>query len=259
MLSEEDSLFQTAFNAAAVRYKTGETNLLEKVSAEARLKEIRNRIQIVNAEEAEFYQNLKFLLNYEQSFVIDKNLSGKKALELSELNIQKNPFLAILRQQIEVSHLQTSFEKEKLKPDLRIGLTTQSIERNYNQNFVQGGLSIPVFAKAQKARIKAYGINEEISKGNLQVAENQIQTELNNLKLQYQKLQKSLDYYENSALPQADLILKTALKSFKEGEIEYFEFAQSTTQAWQIKEAYLVELQNYNQIVINIETLIGNE
>lgn len=259
LLSEEDSLFQTAFNAAAVRYKTGETNLLEKVSAEARLKEIRNRIQIVNAEEAEFYQNLKFLLNYEQSFVIDKNLSGKKALELSELNIQKNPFLAILRQQIEVSHLQTSFEKEKLKPDLRIGLTTQSIERNYNQNFVQGGLSVPVFAKAQKARIKAYGINEEISKGNLQVAENQIQTELNNLKLQYQKLQKSLDYYENSALPQADLILKTALKSFKEGEIEYFEFAQSTTQAWQIKEAYLVELQNYNQIVINIETLIGNE
>ena len=68
-----------------------------------------------------------------------------------------------------------------------------------------------------------------------------------------------MEYYEKSALPQADLIIKTATKSYQVGEIEYVEFAQNITQAWQIKEAYLYDLQGFNQIVINIETIIGNE
>jgi cobalt-zinc-cadmium resistance protein CzcA len=70
---------------------------------------------------------------------------------------------------------------------------------------------------------------------------------------------KSLNYYEKSALPQADLILKTATKSYQAGEIEYIEFIQNITQGWQIKEMYLSELQIFNQQIINIETLIGHE
>jgi heavy metal efflux system protein len=68
-----------------------------------------------------------------------------------------------------------------------------------------------------------------------------------------------LDYYEKFALPQSELIIRTATKSYQAGEIEYVEFAQNITQAWQIKESHLSELQTFNQIIINIETIIGNE
>jgi len=138
-------------------------------------------------------------------------------------------------------------------------LTNQSIEKHFNQNYVQVGINVPIFTKAQQARISASKINEEVINQQYQYAENQLQSQLNSLKIQFDKADKSLNYYKNSAIPQADLIAKTAAKSYQAGEIEYVEFVQNITQAWQIKERHLAELQNFNQIIINIETLIGNE
>ena len=70
---------------------------------------------------------------------------------INELNVLSNPFLNILKQQNEVSKLQTNLEKERLKPDFRMGIINQSIEQNYNQNVVQLGINVPIFKKAQQA------------------------------------------------------------------------------------------------------------
>jgi heavy metal efflux system protein len=259
LLSQQDSLYTSAFRAASVRYKTGESNLLEKVSSETRLREIQNRIQMHEANKKGLIEQMKFLLNTPENINLDESISNKKQLIINELNILSNPFLDILKQQNEVSKLQISLEKERLKPDFRIGVINQSIEQNYNQNVVQLGVNVPLFKKAQQARISSAKINEQITNQQLQLAESQLASQLNLLKIQYEKSKTSLDYYEKSALPQADLIIKTATKSYQAGEIEYIEFAQNITQAWQIKEAYLSELQGFNQIIINIETIIGNE
>ena len=259
LLARQDSLYREAFRAASVRYKTGESNLLEKVSFETRMREIQNRIQGYKADEEGLYQNLKFLVNNNQDFKIDVNYPSKKVLIINELSILSNPFLAILKQQNEVSNLQTNLEKIRLQPDFRIGIINQSIEQNYNQNIVQLGVNVPIFKKAQNARIEASKINSQIVQQQIKLTETQLNVQLNSLKIQYEKLQKSLDYYEKFALPQSELIIRTAAKSYQAGEIEYVEFAQNITQAWQIKESYLSELQTFNQIIINIETIIGNE
>jgi heavy metal efflux system protein len=259
ILVQQDSLYTTAFRAASVRYKTGESNLLEKVSSETRLREIQNRIQVHQADAKVLIEQMKFLINTTENIILDSTISNRKSLIINELNILSNPFLDILKQQNEVSKLQTNLEKERLKPDFRIGIINQSIEQNYNQNVVQFGVNVPIFKKAQQARISSAKINEQISNQQVQLAESQLENQLNTLKIQYEKSKNSLEYYEKSALPQADLIIRTATKSYQAGEIEYVEFAQNITQAWQIKEAYLSELQGFNQIIINIETIIGNE
>jgi heavy metal efflux system protein len=259
LLTRQDSLYHAAFRAASVRYKAGETNLLEKVSFEARLREIQNRIQGLKSDEKVFYQNLKFLINTSDDFLIEDELLFQKSLIIKELNTNSNPLLNILKQQNEVNILQTNVEKEKLKPDFRIGLINQSIEQNYNQNIVQVGVNVPIFTKAQQARIESSKISQEIGKQQIQLAENQLESQLKTLKIQHDKIKNSIAYYEKSALPQANLIISTATKTYQAGEIEYVEFVQNITQAWQIKEAYLSEIQTLNQIIINIETIIGNE
>ena len=259
LLAQQDTLYANAFRAASVRYKTGESNLLEKVSSETRLREIQNRIQMHQADEKVLIEQLKFLMNITENITLDDNITNKKVLIINELNVFSNPFLNILKQQNEISKLQTNLEKERLKPDFRVGIINQSIEQNYNQNVVNLGVNIPIFKKAQQARIASSRINEQITNQQLQLAESQLESQLRTLKIQYEKSKNSLDYYEKSALPQADLIIKTATKSYQAGEIEYLEFTQNITQAWQIKELYLSELQAFNQIIINIETIIGNE
>ncbi len=259
VLERQDSLYREAFRAASLRYKTGETNLLEKVSSETRMREIQNRIQGFKADEEGLYQNLKFLVNNNQEFKIDMNHPPKKVLIINELNTLSNPLLAILKQQNEVSVLQTNLEKARLQPDFRLGIINQSIEQKYNQNVIQLGVNVPIFKKAQNSRIEASKISRQIAQQQIKLTETQLTIQLNALKIQYEKSQKSLDYYEKFALPQSELIIKTAAKSYQAGEIEYIEFAQNITQAWQIKESYLSELQTFNQIIINIETIIGNE
>jgi cobalt-zinc-cadmium resistance protein CzcA len=71
------------------------------------------------------------------------------------------------------------------------------------------------------------------------------------------KHQGSLTYYEENALPQANLIIENAKKSFQSGAINYIEYFQSVQQALDIKINYINTLNGYNQAIINIEYLIG--
>ena len=71
------------------------------------------------------------------------------------------------------------------------------------------------------------------------------------------KQQSSLNYYEEKAVPQADIIIENANKSFTNGAISYIEFIQAMNQALDIKLNYLKTLNNYNQAVINLEYLIN--
>jgi cobalt-zinc-cadmium resistance protein CzcA len=76
---------------------------------------------------------------------------------------------------------------------------------------------------------------------------------------QLNKYSNSLTYFQDTALPQANWLESAALKSYKAGEIEYVEMLQNAQQAWQIREQYLQEILAYNQTVIQIETILGNE
>ncbi len=261
ILLQQDSLYQSALRAASLRYKTGETNLLEKVATETRLREIQNRRQGLKADEKNVYQQLAFLLQIPANFVIESNVPWQKPLVVYDKTnaLAQSPVVDVAQQQQTVARFQTQLEIAKQKPDFRIGLTNQSIENHINQNYIQAGINIPIFAKAQKARIQAAGINEQIARDNTALVQAQWQKELTALEIQKDKLGQSIQYYQQSAIPQADLMLKTAHTSYQAGDIEYVEFVQNITQAWQIKEQYVAEMQQFNQIIIQIETLIGHE
>jgi cobalt-zinc-cadmium resistance protein CzcA len=141
VVQQQDSLYQSAFKAASLRYQTGETNLLEKVSTETRLREIQNRIQSILSDEKSLYQSLSFLLNIPADFVIDTQINMQKPLQLQITEVSNNPYLELLRQQIEVSQLQTKLEKERLKPDFKVGLPTKVLSEIITKTlFKQGSI-----------------------------------------------------------------------------------------------------------------------
>lgn len=259
LLLRQDTLYQTAARAATVRYQTGETNRLEQVSAEARLREIRNRAANIQADISSQYQTLSAFLNTNDSLKIDVQNPLKRPLPPDSAQLGNTPLLAVLRQQTAINEQLTLVERQRLKPDLRVGVLNQSIENRHNQNVAQAGVSLPIFAGAQKARIAAATLGEQAARSQLAYTTRQLGSQQAVLRRQIEKYQRSLSYYENTALPQADLILDTALKSYRAGEIEYVEFFQNVQQAWQLRESYLSEIEQYNQVVIELETLLGYE
>ncbi|MHA8095406.1 CusA/CzcA family heavy metal efflux RND transporter [Aquirufa lenticrescens] len=258
-LASQDSLYTQMKRAATIKFQQGETNRLELMAAETRLREFQQKRLSLEADQKTAYQNLAYWINEPGEFEIE----GKESLTMESgaagLDLSKNPTIELLAEQVEHGKLLTSVERERLKPDLRIGVTTQSIENVGGQNFVQAGLAIPIFGKGQKAKIASAKLQEEAFVSQKIQAESALQTDYKNAEAAVAKYRASLAYYTSTALPQAALLEKTALKSYQQGEIEYVEMLQNTQQAWQIRESYIQEVNAYNQAIITRQTLIGNE
>ncbi|MHA8078951.1 CusA/CzcA family heavy metal efflux RND transporter [Aquirufa antheringensis] len=258
-LASQDSLYTLMKRAATIKFQQGETNRLELMAAETRLREFQQKRLSLEADQKTAYQNLAYWINEPGEFEIE----GKESLAMESgqagLDLSKNPTIELLAEQVEHGKLLTAVEIERLKPDLRIGVTTQSIENVGGQNFVQAGLAIPIFGKGQKAKIASAKLQEEAFVSQKIQAESALQTDYKNAEAAVAKYRASLAYYTSTALPQAALLEKTALKSYQQGEIEYVEMLQNTQQAWQIRESYIQEVNAYNQAIITRQTIIGNE
>jgi len=261
LLRRQDSLYQRAARAATIRYKVGETNRLEQVSAEARARELQNRRANLRSELLVQRRQLALLLG-QPTADIDTTASPRAALlpaDTAALTPASNPTLALYEQQLTLSQQQTRLEKLRRLPDLRAGYFNQTINQEKGFNVAQAGIAVPLLGGAQRARIAAARIGEEAAQVQLAYANTQLGTQLSTLRQQLARAQASLLYYDKYALPQARLILDTAEKSRRAGDIEYVEYVVNTQPAWQIQEAYLEQLRQYNELVANIQALAGTD
>ena len=102
----------------------------------------------------------------------------------------------------------------------------------------------------------------EAQKVNQQIAENNYQLGLMNLKNQYlqnlgqfQKLNDEISYYQKTGLQNSENILKTANNQFYNGEINYLEWTLLVTQAFEIQNKYIDRLKELNDKIIEINSL----
>jgi cobalt-zinc-cadmium resistance protein CzcA len=263
LLRRQDSLYRRAAHAALIRYKVGETNRLEQVAAEARARELENRLLTTLSDLEVQREQLGQLLGRPTPAAIDTTdalLAPLTPADTAALSPESNPTLGLLRQQIAVSQLQTRVEQLRRLPDLRAGYFQQTIRPEFSALHVgQLGLAIPLLGQAGRARVAAARLGEQVAQGQLSYATSQLSTQLNTLRRQLRRATASLDYYQRTALPQARLILDTAEKSFRAGDIDYVTYVVNTDPAWQIQANYLDQAQRYNDLVVSIQALTGTD
>lgn len=251
-------IYKASMEAAKKSFEMGSSGKLPFISLEANFKEFEVKINRLNKDIEIGYQTLKFWMNDTRDFEIEEIANLEESF-VYNTSIYSNPGLKVLESELNSKKLTVEIEKQKLKPDFKIGIINQSIEGTKNQPAILAGINIPLFKGAQKARIqsaqKAYESKEielEYKKSNLELNHSTLLKELI-------KSNQSIDYYEETGLSHAELLENNGLLSFKIGEISYLEFAQLSNQAWKIREAYLNELQNKNKLLIELETLVGYE
>ncbi|MGI4820319.1 MAG: CusA/CzcA family heavy metal efflux RND transporter [Janthinobacterium lividum] len=260
LLRRQDSLYQRAARAARIRYQVGETNRLEQVSAEARSQELRNRLATIRVDNEVLRRQLGQLLGRPTPADIDTTANPVAVITPADtlaLSPDTNPTLGLLSQQATTSQQQTRVESLRRLPDVRVGYFNQSINKERGFQVVQAGLAVPLLGGVQKARITAARLGEQVATQQLTYAQAQLSTQLAGLRQQLARARASLNYYEQTALPQARLILTTAEKSFRAGDIEYVEYVVNTQPAWQIQENYLDQVRQYDELVANLLALIG--
>lgn len=274
LVTYQDSIYRHFSERADLRYKTGETSNVERLSARSRYQEVQIQERQARSD-VEIYQlELQKLLNTTEPVMpADSSLSEITGVFTRDTaSVSQNPLLSYYAQQVNVADARTRLEKNKLLPDLSLGYYQQylvpsfnpaKIDRSYTPNTriagVQVGLGIPLFFGAQAARIKASKIQERISDTELHLAGNNLRTSYSQAYQRYIKLQQSLNYYESAGLRQANELLKVSQLSYDKGEIGYVEYIQNLTQSVDTKLLYIETLSEYNQAVIQLSYLQGNK
>lgn len=266
LLKKADSIFTQYFQRADLRLKKGESNLLEKATAENLRSQAEMQLKSLEKDREISIQKLSFLIN-------DGNLYQNENANYGILNLENlnseyagNPLvLKQLEQEKNIQNAKLLAEKAKLSPSLNLGVNSMTMKGNgadekyYNgtHRFQSGfvGVGIPVFNSAQKSVIEAQKVNQ-------QIAENNYQLGLVNLKNQYlqnlgqfQKLNNEISYYQKTGLQNSESILKTANNQYFNGEINYLEWTLLVTQAFEIQNKYIDRLKETNDKIIEINSL----
>nr|WP_294900391.1 CusA/CzcA family heavy metal efflux RND transporter [uncultured Pedobacter sp.] len=267
----QDTIYNNFRRAATFRYQAGETNLLEQKTAETQYNEVVNQMTKNQANIAIYASEIQKLLNSNQTVQVADTLKKISWDEnIMDSTINSNPILALQRQEIELADKRIGVVKAEAGPDFNIGYFNQSIIGNYtvngqNQYYgatdrfqgVQAGVSIPIFFKPYSSRIKAAKIEKQVAQSDFNFFETDLSSQFKQAYQDMLKDSKSLDYYQNSALPNANLILKQSQIAFQSGEIGYVEYLQALRTYSDIKFNYLQTVNDYNQSVFTLQYLIG--
>jgi cobalt-zinc-cadmium resistance protein CzcA len=262
LLEYQDSLYTNFLRAAELRTAKGESPMLEMVTAQTRLMEIKTQIKLLNNDISILQQKLQVLLN--EKLLVKISDTALSKIDFSFIPdssaLANNPSLAMFYQQVEISKRESNIEKYKLLPALSVGYFNQSNkEINTGNRFtgVQMGVSIPLIFGSQAAKIQATNINKQIAQNNYLYYNNVIFGEFQNLLLEYQKFSSSLLYYENTALKQSDMIIDKSGKAYLAGDISYVEYVLNLDKALEIKSNYLLTINEYNQSIISLNKILG--
>lgn len=273
LLLQEDSVFEGFHRSASLRFKTGETNLLERTTAEAQRNEMKNRLRQNEFDIAVLRSELQTLLNLETLPDIPKNDLSEMALTLNidSTLIVENPTLSYSRQQISVAAAEKKVQASKAAPDLMVGYFNQTLIGTVNpENGVvanagnrfsgfQVGISIPLWFVPHQGRTRAAEFNKRIAESKYRTSQQALAAQLQQAAKAWEKNKSSLNYYKETGLTSSALILKQSQTAFRNGEIGYAEYLLGVRSAVGIRENYLQTLNEYNQSVLFIEYLSGNK
>ena len=272
LFAYQDSLYSGFQKAAELRAKTGETNRLEMISARSQSLEIKNQLQQLNADIVIYNQKMQTVLNSETIFYpVDTVLRRFDYLPAADISvITENPSVGYANQQVEVSKLERKLEASRALPDLSIGYFSQTIVGTQDVNGVprifgagerfsgiQAGIAVPLWFAPYTAKTKAAGIKARVAQTDAENFSKSLSGSYRSLMLELSKNTNSVDYYEKQAVPEADIIINQATRSYKAGAMDYIEYILTLTRALSIKQNYLDALNNYNQTIISIEFITG--
>ncbi len=265
-LLQTDSLYSGFLEKANLRFAKGETNILEKTTAETQrgqitiqLNELKNDLEI-------FQLQFQLLLNTETVFIPSSdNPKISFVATLDTTAITKHPQLQVLQQQKNIMLVNTKLEKSRLLPNLNLGYSNQSIQGNGADNILypssarfnsfQFGIGVPIFFGSQKAKISSSKTLELISENNYQIGLQTLKSEYQTAFKQYQTQSATVKYFETTALQNANTITKTATQQFTNGDINYLDWTMLINNATAIKSNYADAVKQLNQTIIQLNYL----
>ncbi len=272
LLNYQDSVYRNFNDKAQVRYTSGETSNLERLTAETRFREIQLQKRQTQTDLVINQLALQKLLNITDTIMplVSEYYKLPETFSFDTAGLNNHPIVNYYNQRIEVAKAETDAEKKKQSPDLNLGYFHQLVIKDFdpaklNRTYTPGtrigglqlGVAVPIFSKAQKSRVESLKVQTEIAETDAKLALANLNNSYYQLINEYIKLQQAIDYYQSIGNTQARELLRISIFSYEKGEIGYIEFVQNMTQAISTQLNYIEAVREYNEVIIQLNSLKG--
>ncbi len=249
-----DSFYKTFAYAAKRRFETGETNYLEKITAQAKQKQLQTIYKQSQEDTGSALVGLQQIVQSDNKFIVKPKSLEK--IELLSLAVNENIGITYFENKKSLFQAKSGYEKQKLLPDISLNyFQGTNSNLNYNLTGYQIGLKIPILFSGNASKIKASKIAQEVVVKQAEDYKIRLNAKQVQLLSQLRKYEEAILYYDEEGKTLSEEIFKTAKFSYKNGEIDFFQYILSLENAFGILLTYLDNLNLYNQTVIKINYL----
>lgn len=266
LLLRADSIYTNYYKRAELRLKKGESNILEKTTAENYRSQAEIQLENLKKDrEVSLYQ-FNYLINDETMYSNENSNFYEMNGPTQDLNYAGDPIvLRQLEQQKAIELAKLNAEKSKLLPTFNIGYNNSSMygtgaddkfyERSARFHSGMIGVGIPLFNGAQKSLIEGQKINQLIAENNYELGSKNLKNQYATLFGEYEKLKSETDYYKSKGLKNTETIMKTANRLYYEGEINYLEWSILINQSLDIQNKLIDTQKLLNEKTIELNNL----
>jgi len=252
-----DSLYSQFAYASNRRYEVGETNYLEKLTAESKQKEIEILLKQGLENMKKSHLELKKWMQTDSAYVIQNQELPK--LQLQTPDLENHPGISYYQDLENLSEASLSMERQKLFPDIQVSLFqgTNNFENAKTYQGFQVGMAFPLWFGNQKAKIKAAKTETQIVQDEFENYKYTLKIHYQSLLLDLSKFEEGISYYETQGKILAKELFSNAEKAFQNGEINFLQYVQLLENAKNIEGNYLENLLQYNNTVLEANYLIN--
>ncbi|PKH68323.1 CusA/CzcA family heavy metal efflux RND transporter [Flavobacterium sp. ALD4] len=249
-----DNLYQNFSKASDRRFELGETNYLEKITAQAKFRQIKTTLFQIENDKKAHYDLLYSLIQTDKKIAI-KNNSITPLFNLTE-ELSKTIQSIYLESVTGVYESQIKLQKQHWLPDLNLeyfrgsnkGLT-QSL------NGFQLGIAVPILFSGNISKSKVTQLELQSWEQHKQNEEQKMEQFVRQKKNELAKYQEAITYYNQYGKKLSDEIIKVANLSYKHGEIDFFQYIQSLENATTIQVEYLDNVLQFNKTQLDSQYL----
>ncbi len=269
LLKQSDSLFLEIQTRTSLKFQLGATDILEKANVENQRSGISIQLTQLETDRRIYQFRLQLLLNTVKVYVPVSDQLKYNWKQMDSGLLSSHPLISQLWYEYKAAQAKSSLEKSNLLPDITFGYSNMSMRGvgadnvmysgNTRFQSIQVGISVPLFnLQTQNKKIALSQLETEMAK-------NAYQQKMNEMKSQWSEsfntlfqLNNALALFENSMLPNAELIKTTANEKLFKGEIDYLEWTMLIAQYLNTKNQYLDNINQYNATIIDLQFMSGN-
>ena len=240
-----DSLYQNFSKASNRRFELGETNYLEKITAQAKAGQIQTKKTQIEKDKIAQYELLKSLVQSDETILIS-NTNLTPILDLA--NTSNTGFHSIYLEEVTKTYKnEISLQKSNWLPDINIDYF-QGRNNGLSQSLYgfQLGVAIPILFTGTSSKIKVAELELQSWQQQKINEEQKMSNYLIQKKNELAKFQEAINYYQKHGKKLSDEIIKVANLSYKNGEIDFFQYIQSLENASSIQSDYLETVLQFN-------------